>query len=112
MFTGWYDLVKDLVKPNKEFVSVDAHTFKDPGSYEMLSKERDRGKTPEPIVNQVEPVFKNGRTTPDYFGREARYKSPSRSFSAPKPPQGLNVAWDPSSTHAQPYVDPLSMNKI
>ncbi|KAH8815050.1 G protein-like protein-coupled receptor : GPCR, secretin-like protein [Xylogone sp. PMI_703] len=112
MFTGWYDLVKGTVKPNKEFVSVDVHNFKDPGSYEMLSKDRDVGKTPEPMMNPVEPAYKSGRTTPDYFGREARYKSPSRSFSSPKPPQGLSVAWDPATTHARPYVDPLAMNKI
>jgi hypothetical protein len=107
------------VKPSTEFVSADVSRFKDPGSYEMLGRERDTGKTPEPMifaaVTPLSPAAKSGRETPDYFGREARYKSPSRSFSAPKPPQGQS--WDSTLSHAQPLpyysgMDPLSMNKI
>jgi hypothetical protein len=124
MFIGWYELVRGKVKPNTEFVSADVGRFKDPGSYEMLG--RDNGKTPEPVSSPVAitplspSVPKTGRETPDYFGREARYKSPSRSFSAPKPPpaqspQQLSDAWDSRRSHANPYypgMDPLSMNKI
>jgi hypothetical protein len=122
MFTGWYELVRGKVKPNTEFVSADVGRYKDPGSYEMLG--RDNGKTPEPLAAQVTPLSppaaKSGRETPDYFGREARYKSPSRSFSAPKPPPQSPQqyqAWDSNRSHAppQPYysgMDPLSMNKI
>lgn len=122
MFTGWYELVRGKVKPNTEFVSADVGRYKDPGSYEMLG--RDNGKTPEPLAAQITPLSppaaKSGRETPDYFGREARYKSPSRSFSAPKPPQSpqhFNQPWDLNRSHApsQPHysgMDPLSMNKI
>ena len=86
----------------------------------MLGRDRDNGKTPEPLVTStvtpMSPVAKSGRETPDYFGREARYKSPSRSFSAPKPPQSqTSASWDSSATHAVPHyygMDPLSMNKI
>jgi hypothetical protein len=117
MFTGWYRMV---IKPKKEFISVDVKNLQDPRSYEMLSRDRENGKTPEPLArpSSMSPAMRSGRETPDYFGREARYKSPSRSFSSPKPPQGGvgGVKWDPTSTHAQPTyyagMDPLSMNKI
>jgi len=119
MFTGWYEMVMGKVKPNNEFVSADVRAFKDPSSYEMLSRDRESGKTPEPFVSQpitpLSPAQKSGRETPDYFGREARYKSPARSFSNPKPPQG-GQTWDPAATNARPFaypgMDPLSMNKI
>jgi hypothetical protein len=115
MVVGWYEMVRGKVNHTTEFVSADVARFKDPGSYEMLGRERDNGKTPEPLATPVatpmSPVVKSGRETPDYFGREARYKSPSRSFSAPKPPQSQSASLD---SHATPqyYVDPLSMNKI
>jgi hypothetical protein len=125
MLTGWFELVRGKVKPNNEFVSADAGRLKDPGSYEMLGRNND--KTPEPFSTPVAAfpqsppaATKGGRETPDYFGREARYKSPSRSFSAPKPPSSPPPqhfeAWDSSRTHAPPqiasYMDPLNMNKI
>jgi len=131
MFTGWVELIKGKVKPDTEFVSADVTRFKDPGSYEMLGRSAD--KSPEPTFSPVAPLSptaqlpqKGGRETPDYFGREARYKSPSRSFSAPKPPQTpqsppTTQVWDSLSSHArsqpptQEYytgMDPLSMNKI
>lgn len=118
MVTGWYEMIRGKVKPNNEFVSADVARFKDPGSYEMLGRERDNGKTPEPLatpaVTPMSPVAKSGRETPDYFGREARYKSPSRSFSAPKPPGagGPSASWDANLSHATPHYNPLSMNKI
>ncbi|RDL34501.1 Uncharacterized protein BP5553_07629 [Venustampulla echinocandica] len=130
MLTGWYDLIKSLIKPTNEFVSVDVRQQKDPNTYEMLSRERDVTKTPEafatPDMTPVSPTAKSpipgkGRETPDYFGREARYKSPSRSFSSPKPPQGRSQqpvqSWDSASTYAPPQppppgMDPLGMNKF
>jgi hypothetical protein len=133
MFTGWYNLFMGKIRPNNEFVSADVRAFKDPSAYEMLGRERDvnlsaGGKTPEPFVGiasmpvtPLSPTLKTGRETPDYFGREARYKSPARSFSNPKPP-GPQVqrdeearGWDPTATQARGYypgMDPLSMNKI
>ncbi|KUJ24053.1 G protein-like protein-coupled receptor : GPCR, secretin-like protein [Mollisia scopiformis] len=119
MFTGWYEMVMGKFRPNNEFVSADVRAFKDPRDYEMLSRDRETGKTPEPLVSQpITPlspsVAKSGRETPDYFSREARYQPPARSFSNPKPPQGHG--WDPTATQARPYMypgmDPLSMNKI
>jgi hypothetical protein len=117
MVIGWYEMIRGKVSPNNEFVSVDVSRFKDPGSYEMLGRDRDTaGKTPEtrvtPSLTPVSPAVKSGRETPDYFGREARYKSPSRSFSAPKPPPGQSASWDSNLSHATLQCNPLSMNKI
>jgi hypothetical protein len=138
MFTGWYDLIKGKFKPNTEFVSADVRDFatKDPSAYEMLGRERDvnltaSGKTPEPFLtsNPVTPLSPtqprggSGRETPDYFGREARYKSPARSFSNPRAPRPTEREseprpWDPTASSTSqprgvyPGMDPLSMNKI
>lgn len=128
MFSGWYELIRGRVKPKNEFVSADAaRTFKEaPGTYEMLSRERDNpsGKDPQAFafgtVTPMSPATthaKSGRETPDYFGREARYKSPTRSFSSPKPPHASVQSWDSTASHAAPKpfytgMDPLSMNKI
>ncbi|CAG8954068.1 hypothetical protein HYFRA_00009169 [Hymenoscyphus fraxineus] len=139
MFTGWLELLRP--QPDVEFVSVDVRQFKNtPDSYEMLSKDRDMSKdaeldqqpyhkaysspAPSNVVSPISPVSpavtKSGRETPDYFGREARYKSPSRSFSSPVPPLGVarsqTESWDSTSTHAPPMsstgVDTMNMNKL
>lgn len=115
------------MKPNNEFVSADVVTFKDPGTYEMLGRARDDSKAQEGLSNSTvvspvsPPTAKSGRETPDYFGREARYTSPSRSFSAPKGP-GQNSMWNTNLNATKPQqlaspkyyggLDPLSMNKI
>jgi len=105
MVTGWYELVtrRGPARAKREFVSVDARLDdlkKDTRSYEMLS--RDTGKTMDDIVtpSAVSPVYPigktpivpSGRRTPDYFGQTARYHTPARSFSSPRPPQ--NVTWN------------------
>jgi hypothetical protein len=144
IFQAWVELIRGRIKPNTEFVSADVSKrtlFKDPGSgtYEMLSRDRDNiepSKSREPYIMTATPITplspaaqatpqgKSGRETPDYFGREARYKSPTRSFSSPKPPAGiLKGGWDSQASYASPQerqgpyagypgMDPLSMNKI
>jgi len=115
MFAGWYQLVIGKLRPNREFVSVDAARVPNPRdlrTYEMLSssgKNIPPTKTPDVLLTDISPAARNGRGTPDYFGREAKYQNPTHSFSSPKPPQGRQ--WSPSATHA-PRMDPLSMNKI
>lgn len=142
MFTGWYGLIRGKLVPETEFVSADVARFKDPGSYEMLGrgassndKSTHHSKSdplspsepmtpwPQAETPQSPPPAKSGRETPDYFGREARYKSPSRSFSAPKTPRspepfqgyGRETVQTPARPRAPPqvayYMDPLSMNK-
>ena len=115
MFTGWYELFMRKIRPNREFVSVDAAKTPNPRdlrSYEMLSssgKNPMPNKTPDVLLTPISPAAKSGRGTPDYFGREAKYQNPTASFSSPKPPQGRQ--WSPEDTHAQ-RMDPLSMNKL
>jgi hypothetical protein len=110
MFTGWYEFVREKVRPNREFVSVDAARAPNPRdvrSYEMLGKNRD---TTDVQLTPLSMAAKGGgRSTPDYFGREAKYQNPTQSFSSPKPPQGRG--WSASDTHAH-GMNPLSMNKL
>ncbi len=148
MVTGWRDLFTTVPSRSKrEFVSVDARLDdlkKDTRSYEMLS--RDTGKTMDDsvtpyAVTPISPIHarspvggamnheymhmpsSDGRRTPDYFGNTARYQTPARSFSSPRPPQ--SVTWDARETYARPtspygqqqeqqdrYVNPLGMNRI
>jgi len=117
MFTGWYELVKGVVKPNREFVSADARALaftKDARSYEVLASggKENTSKTPDLPLTPISPAARSGRGTPDYFGREAKYKNPTQSFSSPRAPRGRS--WDPNATNAQSShrIDPLSMNKI
>ncbi|EAQ93629.1 hypothetical protein CHGG_01864 [Chaetomium globosum CBS 148.51] len=148
MVTGWRDLFTAVPQRSKrEFVSVDARLDdlkKDTRSYEMLS--RDTGKTMDDsvtpsVVTPISPTHArsptgspinhdymqmpnpDGRRTPDYFGNTARYHTPARSFSSPRPPQ-QTVTWDARETYARPtsppftqqqkdrYVNPLGMNRI
>ncbi|GAB1310080.1 Frizzled/smoothened-like sans CRD protein B [Madurella fahalii] len=142
MITGWRDLLISVPNRSKrEFVSVDARLDdfkKDTRSYEMLS--RDSGKTMDDsvtpsLVTPISPTYarspvgspihhdyipnNEGRRTPDYFGQTARYHTPARSFSSPRPPQ--TVTWDARETYARGqspypeedrYVNPLGMNRI
>lgn len=146
MITGWRDLFTSVPSRSKrEFVSVDARLDdlkKDTRSYEMLS--RDTGKTMDDsvtpsVVTPISPIHarspvgspthdymhmpnSDGRRTPDYFGNTARYHTPARSFSSPRPPQ--TVTWDARDTYAprstspytqtqqDRYVNPLGMNRI
>lgn len=133
MVTAWLDLLGRRPAAKREFVSVDARLDDlkmntDPRSYEMLS--RDSGKnymdemvTPDtvregPIYPPIRsylastasptidsPDMSSGRRTPDYFGPQARYQPPVRSFSSPRPPtregQGSQAGWD--ATAARQY---------
>jgi hypothetical protein len=50
MFTGWYEKARGRSKAaNIEFISASAHNFEDQGTYEMLGRDRDKSKAPEPI---------------------------------------------------------------
>lgn len=121
MFIAWYELIRGKIRPNKEFVSVDATrtpAVKDQRSYEMLAssgknrdnKDNDLARTPDTVLTPISPVAKSGRGTPDYFGREAKYQNPTHSFSSPRPPQERQ--WSAASGVNGYRMDPLSMNKI
>ncbi|CCE31364.1 uncharacterized protein CPUR_05216 [Claviceps purpurea 20.1] len=90
MLVGWYELFRSMLLREggqREFVSVDAiyEDQKNPRSrsYEMLSRGSSTVVTPLSPVKFPAP----GPSTPDYFGKTARYHTPANSFSSPRPPQ-------------------------
>lgn len=140
MVTGWRDLFLNVPNRNKrEFVSVDARlddlkkdtlTPLSPVAKSSLrspSASRDYTNYYNNLMQQENRISGNvdGRRTPDYFGQTARYHTPARSFSSPRPPQ--TVTWDPRATYAPSakhgagdsdeenngnYVNPLGMNRF
>ena len=107
MITGWIDLIKSPFNRSHEFVSVDARRISDPRRYEMLKSPSQAVYLPKsvddlessPDVEQhsprdFEPTVQRG----GYYGREAAWRSPSMSFSSPKPPQ--------MSTNEEPQRSP------
>ncbi|KAI9813049.1 MAG: hypothetical protein M1827_004269 [Pycnora praestabilis] len=113
MVIGWIDLIKKRFTHRQEFVSVDARRLSaDPRTYEMLT-------SPHPIdfKSMEDPGLQSPAVHPtlsrsfsvqkdvavdDYFGREARYASPTSSFSAPKAPSTVKGReWDPQATYAK-----------
>lgn len=103
-FIGWYDFIKSKAVRRHEFVSADARNrYEDARAYEMLNSSM---KTPEPVIKSPSPSRMLGATSPDgYLGRDARYVTPTMSFSAPKrprpptSPQGRE--WNPEATFAR-----------
>ena len=96
MVQGWIELVQRPFRNSHDFVSVDARRLSDPRNYEMLTSPPkaaflpksfdDLSTSPDvehhsPRVWSPQPQQSNG-----YFGKEATYRSPSLSFSTPKPP--------------------------
>lgn len=139
MVTGWGELFMNVPNRNKrEFVSVDARlddlkkdtlTPLSPiakSSLRSPSASRDYTNYYNNLIQQENRIGGNidGRRTPDYFGQTARYHTPARSFSSPRPPQ--TVTWDPQEAYApavkehdedegesnQNYVNPLGMNRF
>lgn len=154
MATGWVELLSSIFrKSDPEFTSADAHALtkssKSTKSYELLSaSKRDTltKETASPIATPISPPVAvaryptEGRGTPDYFTREARYQKPSQSFSSPRiaspvsPERGHDrqesangarwtepMASVPNNTTTLPtvnrqtngyFIDPLRQNKI
>jgi hypothetical protein len=119
MVLGWVDLFKSRFMRPSEFVSVDARRLSDdPRTYEMLSNTPQPTplKSPEAAVKSPNSLIYSREFSPvagsepgDYFGREAKYVTPSKSFSTPRPPsshQNQAREWDPADTHAAPGTLP------
>ncbi|MCJ1396985.1 hypothetical protein MMC11_000177 [Xylographa trunciseda] len=96
MVQGWSEAIQRPFKHSHDFVSVDARRLSDPRNYEMLTSPPQAAYLPKsfddlstsPRVEHhsprdwsPQPQQNNG-----YFGKEATYRSPSLSFSGPKPP--------------------------
>lgn len=108
MITGWIDILRKRFTRSREFVSVDARRFSnDPRTYEMLGAKPQATipKSPDPLLSSpagsssvtFSPIAKT-----EYYGAEAKYASPTLSFSSPRPPSASAMReWDPRSTHAR-----------
>ncbi|KAF2270635.1 hypothetical protein CC78DRAFT_137986 [Lojkania enalia] len=110
MFSAWWDLIRSKTSSKREFVSLDAkqHT-NDVRNYELMQVTRSPLKVPESAVTspgaEFDPYRRSLTGTPDYFGKEVQreYRSPTLSFSTPRPPSqsAMRMDWDPRSTHAR-----------
>jgi hypothetical protein len=120
MLKGWVDLFKRIFIHRNEFVSADARSgFPDARTYEMLDafgqtvvKPQDpllaagRSPTPAPVSpSTLRSLDGKGADTADYFGGEARYSSPTLSFSSLRPPSSTllsnNRQWDHTTSFAR-----------
>lgn len=113
MVSGWIACLKKPFSRSHDFVSVDARRLSsDPRHYEMILSPPQTAyavRSPDPLLENdkelpspLAPSFQTART--DYFGKTAKYTSPSLSFSTPRPPSaGVSQGreWDPESTHAK-----------
>ena len=95
MILSWIDLFRKQLNRSHEFVSRDARRLSDPRNYEMLTsppqsyqpKSADDFVTsPDADIRSPE-SFSISNQKEDYFGTDATYVTPSRSFSRPKPPE-------------------------
>lgn len=107
MVAGWIDLFKRHFIRRNEFVSADARRLSaDPRNYEMLKPATSPSigvRAPERVAmspdsfstTQMPP---NGDHKIDFLGREAKYQSPSTSFSSPRPPSANGGGRDRGAT--------------
>jgi len=95
MVSGWIEIITSPFNRSHDFVSVDARRISDPRNYEMLTS------PPRPVylhknIDDVESSPDMEQHSPrdwepalqreGYYGREATYRSPTLSFSTPRPP--------------------------
>lgn len=109
MVIGWVELIRKRFNRSGEFVSVDARRYSnDPRNYEMLigTTQATLPRSPDPLLASPSDssVTFSPITRTDYYGTEAKYASPTLSFSSPRPPTSAVMAareWDPRSTYAR-----------
>ena len=126
MVRAWVDFFKMKVgRKHPEFISVDAQRHSPrPGEYQMITSPAttyrgvDAPSMPEktfasPMMEKGFDVVSPSSTystdqRSEYFGKEARYASPTLSFSSPRPPSASGrlsslkgKEWDPAATHAR-----------
>ncbi|KAJ4335006.1 hypothetical protein N0V95_009023 [Ascochyta clinopodiicola] len=109
MLTGWVEFFKLKFSKNREFVSLDAkHYQENPKNYELRKFEQADLQSPPHAFSSPDAADRHDGA-PDYFQKETErpYRSPTQSYSTPRPfSQGTiaafpRVDWDPRSTHAR-----------
>ncbi|KAL8806689.1 MAG: hypothetical protein Q9182_001217 [Xanthomendoza sp. 2 TL-2023] len=116
MIPGWIELIRKRFAPKHDFVSVDAKRFStNARPYEMMTSPPHSAyvpKTPETAVTSpstdADTLAALSPQTPKeyYYTRDAKYVSPTMSFSTPQPPSSGRYhgrEWDPINTYARPW---------
>ncbi|KAL8666725.1 MAG: hypothetical protein Q9202_001263 [Teloschistes flavicans] len=117
MVPAWIELIRKTFRPShQDFASVDARRFSaSPRHYEMITSPPQTAystlKMPEaavtsPSIDGDTIAVVSPQSQKDYFPRDAKYVSPTMSFSTPRPPSSgrhQGREWDPSSTHARSW---------
>lgn len=93
MVKGWSEFLRLHFSRSHDFVSVDARRLSDPRNYEMLTSMPNqahiqKGLDEEDTLTDAHSSkeFSPSTYSEGYYGRDARYRSPSFSFSSPRPP--------------------------
>ena len=94
MIPSWIDLLRKQLDRSHEFVSRDARRLSDPRNYEMLTSppQSYQPKSADDLITSPVAGIRSPESVSisnqkdDYFGVDATYINPSRSFSRPKPP--------------------------
>ncbi|KAL8943749.1 MAG: hypothetical protein Q9216_000855 [Gyalolechia sp. 2 TL-2023] len=126
MIPAWIDLVRKRFTGSPDFVSADAKRFSaGPRHYEMITSPPQTAytalKIPDaavtsPSIDGDTIAALSPENQLEYFPRDAKYVSPTMSFSTPRPPSSgrhQGKEWDPTSTHARPFSPGIdSIRKI
>ncbi|KAL9045848.1 MAG: hypothetical protein Q9214_001181 [Letrouitia sp. 1 TL-2023] len=119
MVPAWISLVRKRFSRSHDFVSVDARRLSNqPRQYEMITSPPQtayNAKSPNTFVTSPSidgdtiAALSPSSQQKDYFFSappEAKYTSPTLSFSTPRPPSSSSRLqgreWDPACTHANP----------
>ncbi|KAI4233762.1 MAG: hypothetical protein L6R40_006994 [Gallowayella cf. fulva] len=109
MIPAWFDLIRKRFARKHDFVSVDARRHSgNARPYEMITSPPQSAytpKAPEAVVTSP-PIDGETIVVLSPQTREAKYVSPTMSFSTPRPPssgRSHGREWDPVNTYARPW---------
>lgn len=125
MIPAWIDLIRKRFARSHDFVSVDAKGFSTgPRQYEMITSPSQTAyatvKTPQaavtsPSIDGDTIAVLSPESQQDQFPRDAKYVSPTMSFSTPRPPSSgrhQDREWDPTSTFARPLPPSIDGSRM
>ncbi|KAL8933742.1 MAG: hypothetical protein Q9211_005615 [Gyalolechia sp. 1 TL-2023] len=116
MVPAWFEFFRESFTRWRNDASVDVtESSADPRYYEMITSPPRTAytalKIPEAAVTSPSMEWDtiavlSPENQQDYFPRDAKYVSPTMSFSTPQPPSSgrhQGREWDPATTHAPPF---------